>query len=215
MKTNTARLIPLVAALAFAFSPAAQAANLVTDGSFEATGASFPAGSYCYIGYAPIDCALPSGSPWSGTAALILASSGPWQTPASLGGFAASQGNVVLGLQNFSTISQALTLSAGSQTLTWLDAGRNYGNSQSYDVIFGGNTLGTFTTTAGQAWSGHTLTFTAAGAGTLTFKGLGLAYDGTSFIDNVSVTAAVPEAGTWAMMLLGLTGVAAAARRRA
>jgi PEP-CTERM motif len=214
MKTTFSRLAPLVAAVALSLSAGAQAAEMVTDGSFEATGASFAVnGSYCYIGYAPIDCALPSGSPWSGTAALILVSSGPWQNPSSLGGFAASQGAVVAGLQNFSTLSQTLALTAGSYTVSWLDAGRIYGNTQNYDIIFDSNTLGTFMTTAGQAWSSHTLTFTATGAGTLTFKGLGLAADGTSFIDNVSVTP-VPEASTLAMMLAGLVGLSAVARRR-
>jgi PEP-CTERM motif len=217
MKTTTARLIPLVAALAFAFSPAAHAANLVTDGGFEATGASFAVnGTYCYIGYAPIDCSLPSGSAWAGDVALIKTTSSPWQNPSSLGGFGTEpHGDVVVGLQNTSFMKQTVALTAGTYTLTWTDAGRGYGDTNNYSVTWDGNTLGSFATASSQAWGSHSLTFMATGAGVLTFKGAGPGPDGTSFIDNVSVTAAVPEAGTWALMLLGLTGVAAAARRRA
>ena len=57
---------------------------------------------------------------------------------------------------------------------------------------------------------------TAGGTLALTFDGVlmpGPGQDATTFIDQVSLTSAVPEPGTWALMLGGLAGMAAQRRR--
>ena len=73
----------------------------------------------------------------------------------------------------------------------------------------------TFTSTAAGTdnWQTYTMNFTAANTSTtLQLKGTtGLYYIG---LDNVSVTAAVPEPGTWAMMLAGMAAVGSVASRR-
>ncbi|MBU0801782.1 MAG: choice-of-anchor C family protein [Alphaproteobacteria bacterium] len=67
---------------------------------------------------------------------------------------------------------------------------------------------------ANMGWTNYQYSFVATGASTtLSFA----SQDATSFgaaLDNVSVTAAVPEPATWAMMILGFGLVGGAMRRR-
>ena len=80
--------------------------------------------------------------------------------------------------------------------------------------------VGSFSTVSGQPFTLETLALTDVSAGlhNLIFQGLATC-DETAFLDNVSlVTGAVisvPEPSTWAMMLLGFTGLGFAAYRRA
>ncbi|MES2163925.1 MAG: FxDxF family PEP-CTERM protein [Pseudomonadota bacterium] len=203
------KILAAVAATMVALSTAgtAQAANLVVNGSFEDAGYNLQAGSYCYLN-GPYECGSVNG--WTGAFPLMLSNSGPWGNPNT------PDGNVLIGLQNTSHIEQALTLAAGTYTLSWIDAGRgNYGSpTETYQVSVGGNVLSTESVNFGAAWTSKSLTFTTTGNAVLSFAGQTNYGDSTAFIDNVSVTAAVPEPETYAMLMAGLGLMGFIARRR-
>lgn len=196
--------------LAFCTAGAAQATsnNYVSNGSFEASGASLVDGSYCYLNVASHECGGVTG--WSGQFPLIQSVSGPWGVPNS------PYGAFLAGLQGQSHFEQTLALpAAGRYTLSWSDAGRaNYGSGpQSYRVSFGGVSLETRSVSMGAAWSGHALTFTATGVGELRFDGLNGDGDRTAFIDNILLLAPVPEPSSYSMLLIGLGLLAFSTRR--
>jgi hypothetical protein len=209
MKKITA--LAALAALSL-FSHAAQSAELVTNGNFESATA-LNADGYCY------GCGAVDG--WSGPSMLQVAStSAPWGRPGDLVGFDASFGAQVAGIQNASLMEQAITGSGGLYTLSWYDAGRPSDGGQTYQVNFGGSTIGTFGVNSGQGWSLNSFTFTAAaGAQTLAFVGVGTQADGTVFLDKISLTGApavspVPEPESLVMMLAGLGVLGGVARRQ-
>ena len=63
------------------------------------------------------------------------------------------------------------------------------------------------------SWSLQTAHFTAAAGSTLTFAATGQSDSLGGYIDNITLTTAVPEPTTWAMMLLGLGCLGALLRR--
>ena len=207
----------LAAAALGAVAMGAQAStNLLTDGDFESTGLSFADSSYCYAAnIAAPQCNAPTYAVngWTGTTPVFMQSnSGPWGSPSDqshtgidLGGFnAAVQGTGAL-------VSTFNFVAGDTYTLSWADANRlGYGGTQTYSVTAGDNSLGEFTTGAGQ-WATHSITFTATGSDALIFQGLAT-NDSTSFIDNVSVTA-VPEPAALLMMAIGTLGLLAWRRR--
>ena len=199
-------------------------ADTVANGSFET--ATF-GGEYCYgtsCGIADWTVATnPNPGAWTGPV-LISSTSGAWGNPDTQTN-GVSLGNYVLGLQNTSTniaggvtsgLTSSLNVVAGTTyELRWDDAGRSGYASHQYEVTMGGLDLGTFTTTSGQGWVAHAVSFTAQDTGVLTFTGLlggTSTYDGTSFIDNVSATA-VPEPTSLMLMAFGTLGLLAWRRR--
>ncbi len=187
----------LVAAAIAVAGFSAQASGLA-NGSFESNSLG---SEYCY-GCAAAD--------WNASL-LITSHSGAWGNPSAHAG-SIQLGNVVAGLQNLGTLTSDFTVVAGqTYELTWDDAGRSDYYSHTYDVSVGGVTFTDFYTAAGQAWSEHAETFTATSNGALTFAGH-FNVDGTSFIDNVSLTA-VPEPTSLMLMALGTLGLLAWRRR--
>lgn len=186
--------------------------NLLSNGSFETTYVG--SGGYCYLAGSIASCGNPNQlTDWTGSAVVIASDSGPWGTPSSLPGY--SYGNQLVGLQNERYVEQALTLAAGAYDLSWSDAGRNnFGSGTSYEVRFNNNVLQTFDTSFGQAWTHHSLTFTSTGSGPLRFAGLAVNDDGTAFIDNLVLTAHVPEPQSLALVALALGGLVFSTRRR-
>lgn len=197
--------------------------NLLFNGDFGANGAT--AYSYCYMNGS--DCEAPGWTgvqPSEGGGAVVIGTySSAWGWPGylddSLLNPYQSTGVFVAGLQSKGSLSQTVTLGAGSYKLSWMDGNRNnYGVDQSYAVSFNGLQLGNaFDTNKQTGWQAREVSFTlAAGAtGALTFQGLN-AKDATAFIDNVSLvqTSAVPEPESYALALAGLAVVGQIARRR-
>ena len=108
------------------------------------------------------------------------------------------------------TISQTFAASAGRALTLSFDYG---GNSGYQYVQFNGvdvagsfvsnpSTIVTYTFDLGPALASNTLTF------------FGRNDPSCNFLDNVSVTAGVPEPATWALMILGFGAVGGAMRRR-
>jgi hypothetical protein len=206
----------LLGAVALFGSLSASAAPLI-DGGFEAQGAAAAGSSYCYFGMA-IACS-PS-TPWSGSLGGGLQN----EANSSWPGAPTSDGSYYGFIQGAgSTLSQVFSVGATTTYgLSWLAAGRPSGGSvdgnQRYSVtLTGGNgtqTLFTGSTTSFQPFglqnSGSFVL--TPGTYTLSFNGLAVG-DHTAFIDAVSLTSAVPEAATWAMMLLGFGVIGGALRR--
>jgi hypothetical protein len=210
----------LVAAAFGVAAVAAQASpvNLVSNGSFDGTTSDYiyngtPASvTTFYSGTVPVQVGTVAG--WDGSFVSITSSSGPWQTPSSLPGFnAAAQGGYIAGVQADATLDQALALAAGTYTLTWTTANR--GADQTYSVLFNGEQIDQLTTTTSAGWTTESVTFTTGGGTGLSFVGdtsFG-ERDATSLIDNVSVTAAVPEPTSLLMMAVSTLGLLAWRRR--
>jgi hypothetical protein len=193
----------ILVAAAFGATAFAAQANEVANGSFESS--SSATGSYCYGS----NCTV---ADWNASL-LIASSSGPWGNPGYNNPTAIPLGNWVAGLQNNGTLTSDVTIVAGqAYTLTWDDAGRSSYYDHAYDVSVGGVTFENLTTSAGQAWSAHSETFTALTSGSLTFTGQYITPDGTTFIDNVSLSA-VPEPTSLLLMAAGTLGLLAWRRR--
>ena len=190
-------------AAAFGVAALGAQANEIANGDFESSSSS--TGSYCYGS----NCSV---ADWTAPL-LIAASSDPWGNPSATAG-AIGLGNWVAGIQNNQVLSSDFDFVAGhTYTLTWDDAGRASYDTHSYDLTAAGNTFAEYTTTAGQAWSEHSVSFTAYSDADLTFSGVNTR-DGTTFIDNVSVTTtAVPEPTSLLMMAVATLGLLAWRRR--
>ena len=205
-----AALAPAQAALLSspASSTTTASTELLINGSFEGA----VTGSYCYLSA----CGPLTG--WTGNVPVMQANSGAWGTPGTMGGYA--YGNQLVGLQNGSHIEQVLNLVAGLYQLTWADAGRAGYHATQYNVLFDDTVLNgaPYGTLPGQAWSGHSLQFTAGGSGALRFQGLAVSPDGTAFIDGLSLTrvaSQVPEPASLALVLTAaLLGWGAARQAR-
>lgn len=141
-------------------------------------------------------------------------------------GLSASSGNRFLDLTgwvntngNQGGVTQTINTIAGQRYTLSFDLGNsvrhNYGNTSSL-TAFAGNQSQLFfnTDTSGSnSWQHFSFDFVANGSQTdIAFVGnTAVYYIG---LDNVAVTAAVPEAETWGMLLAGLGALAWTARRR-
>lgn len=210
----------VAAAIAATAFGAQASANLVQNGALDGT-----VGTYIYNAapstvtqfYGAVPTTANTVADWTGSFVSIATSSGAWGTPSGLANFGTTtQGGYVAGVQADGTLSQSLTLAAGTYALSWLDANRSGLGEQSYSVSFGGVTYDTVTTLHSAGWTQESLVFTLAQdtVGALTFTGLTSYHDtdATSFIDNVSVSA-VPEPTSLLMMAVATLGLLAWRRR--
>jgi hypothetical protein len=121
-------------------------------------------------------------------------------------------------VQNSGILSQQNSPLAGLTTVSWLEGSRpNLGccnGNQTYEVLLNGSVIYTNTTPSGQNFlAASAIGSLLAGLNTLESLGMSQNPDSTVFLDNVAV-AAVPEASTCVMMILGFFGVGFAAYRR-
>ena len=206
----------LVAGAAFgAFATSASAANLISNGSFEGGGNANTQNTELSVG----STAMPSWTVINATTSLI----GPTNTF----GLGASDGGYFLDFTSlndngaFGGVQQSVATTAGHTYILTFDLGSasQYGQPVSLTAKAGA-TSGIFSSTAtasGYSWEGQSFAFTASGTSTLIslYGTSGRQYIG---LDNVALAdtgvAAVPEPGTWGMMLAGFGMIGFAARRR-
>ncbi len=192
-------------------APASAAVNLIVNGDFESG----------VIG------GLPTG--WNDTSAVgnqILVLKGSNYIPCC--GAFGSQANLANSFVSFGAGDSDATFAQLGQSFATI-VGRTYDFSFDYGALGGapairlaysiGDAQGillpnannnldtTFTTLTGSFVAAHSSSQVA-----FTVIGLGLSID--PIVDNVTVSAAVPEPATWAMMLIGFAGLGFASRRR-
>ena len=224
--TRTSLKILATLALAAAALPAA--ANLVVNGSFDAnvtaTKIGFQGNVTGWTGGANLTFLAPPGS--ADDLSQYLAVYGPFPTTSPDGGnfiladgdpnYAGAFSQTIAGL----TIGQAYTLNfyqaAGQQ------AGFGGSTTERWSVTFGGDNWlsNLFTLPQGGVgpWQAQSHSFTAtATSQVLTFLASGTPGGAPpiSFLDGVTLEAAVPEPATWALMIGGFGLVGGAMRRRA
>ena len=234
-------IIAAATALTIVAAPAYAAPNLVTNGGFEQTSRS---GNFEFGNTAGAVGQVTGWTSASTTAYNLLFNAATANTTNAAGTYsgsnaeylwastASSQGGNFLALDGDSTLRGAVT-----QTINGLIAGNTYtvsfewgaGQLRSRDgatteqLIYGlGNTAYATNVLSNPShgfsgWNKVTQNFTATG----TSQVLSFLSNGTpnglppvALLDNVSVTAAVPEPATWGMMIVGFGAVGASLRSR-
>jgi choice-of-anchor C domain-containing protein len=212
----TSFILSAATAVTILFNAHSAQANLVINGSFE-TGVD--PGVFTTLN--AIDSTSISG--WTVTGGSIDYIGSYWQ---------ASDGSRSIdlnGITQGTLAQQTLATVAGQQYLISFDLAGNPDQGPTVKTIgvsIGGSGLQTFTfDTTGKShgnmgWITESFLYIATGTSMITFQSLTVGPVGNeSFaaygpaLDNVSVTA-VPEASTWAMMILGFAGVGFMAYRR-
>jgi len=116
------------------------------------------------------------------------------------------------------SLSQNLSLAAGRYVFSFDIYAPLNGRNNFFDAIFSvTGSAGVSSTSAkslGGNWNHYSVVFDTLGGGseTFSFHGLG-SYGADIVVDNFNMTA-IPEASTWAMMLLGFAGIGFVAYRR-
>ena len=205
-------------------APGAQA-NLLLNGSFEATGPTLNAGGYCYAGITNPGLACGAVPGWTGVFALMQSDNAPWGHPSQLSGWTPMLGSQQIAIQTGNgagaqqRAKQVVGLDAGDYELSWWDAGRAGFDSASYQVVFNGLVMGSFNT-GGAGWASHSISFSLVDDGQLSISFLGLRGtgplgDGASFVDGVQLLAmpvlgasAVPEPNAALLALAALAAMA-------
>ena len=199
-------LLGAIAALAITGS--ANAAELLTNGSFEAP--NIGTSNYTY------PATTLAGWTYAGSALVNASGYSAWYgaTPP-----AGQDGAQFAALQGTSTLSQTFVASNSKALVSWLAGGRaafgGYNGNQNYTVTVGATSLGNYSTVSSDAFAAHNGVVSGLTAGqtyTISFNGLVQA-DETAFIDKVSVLG-VPEPASWALLIGGFGFAGLAARRR-
>ena len=152
-------LLAATALASLALSSHAGAAQLLTNGSFEAP--NIGTGNYTYPGLsygtiAPIG-ATQGGWTFSGSALVNGSGGNAWYGGSAPSGMDGAQ---FVALQNNSTLSQSFMATASTLHLSWLEAGRTWGmGDQSYQILLNGAAAGgLFSTGSDDPFSLNTLT---------------------------------------------------------
>ena len=210
-------ILGITAIVAVLGTSAAQAANLLTNGSFEDTTNFVDQGNDTMS----LDVGSTAMPGWTVSGSHYLA----WIGPTNPFGLTASPngGSYFLDLTGYiagapySGVSQTIPTQAGATYLLTFDLGSSpqWGLQDGVEVSAGSATASFTTTNDGtqtNLWEPETLSFTGTGAMT-TISLIGNSGDNYIGLDNVSVVqTSVPEPATWAMMLIGFGGLGVAIR---
>lgn len=199
------KLMLAAAALAIAVSssPASAATEFFDD--WEDT--VFPGSSYTIV---------QSYSGWTNTTGA--ANSGIEIQYGNVAGEAYSGRNLVELDSNLNSIMTLDTLlEAGSYTLSFFYSDRpgTGAGTNGIDVLLNGSSIFSVLGGAGGGttnWTQKTVNFTANANDTLSFAALGTSDSYGGYIDDLRLSAAVPEPTTWALMLLGFAAIGGALR---
>lgn len=199
-------LVQAAACSALLVAGAAQAAtNLIINGDFELSSALVGGGGYTTV--------------FAGSNAITGWTVGGNSVDLIKGAYGAINGTSVdmLGTPGPGALSQSFNAVAGGSYLLTFDLSRNPNASgaTAIDVLFG-NVNQSFTSSVNGVVDHFSLLYTAASSGPAALSFSSFGGDGYSgaVLDNVSVTAAVPEPETYAMLLAGLGLVGFLKRRR-
>ncbi|MQA39363.1 PEP-CTERM sorting domain-containing protein [Rugamonas aquatica] len=194
------KLFLAAAVTALTASGAASATNLIQNGDFE-TVSGVNLNNYVRVG--------------AGDGAIAFWSVGGNSVDVINNSYNSISGNSIdmLGTPGPGVLSQSFTAVAGTTYTLSFDLTHNpYSHGAGLDVFVGGNH---YSFEGSTPVTNYTFNFTTTG-GTqaLVFSSVGGDGYSGAVLDNVSVTAAVPEPETYAMMLAGLGLVGVIARRR-
>ena len=218
MKTIPFALSALVVGIALA-EPTPARANLLANGSFESGGF--------------VNQGNDTMSPAAGSTVIsgwtVVTDTTAWIGPTNPFGLHPSDGDFFLDLTNYQTgapfagMTQSIATIPGAVYALSFDLGSStfWGRPDSLTASAAGasQTFAAPPTGTNNDWQHESMSFTATGATTaVTLQGAtGIAYIG---LDNASVdlvslpVGAVPEPGTWALLLAGFGAMGAVARRR-
>jgi len=210
------------AVMALAMAAPAAAAELLHNGSFETLGAGAqPEGwgglTYYVDGTHPGLVHLPEWTVQSGS--VDLTNTNTVWGPASAGDWSLDINSWDAGV-----ISQDFTTLAGHTYTVTFDYSRNAAGAPdpaTADVFVGANGVhvsaannpGLFGTGGAMLWQSGSFTFVGTGHDTIQLAAT-VPGNGGVFFDNVSVSGAVPEPATWALMIGGFGMAGAMMRRR-
>jgi hypothetical protein len=205
----------VLAGAALALSQPAQAASLLVNGSFEGAPVGntiLGGGSTAISGWTTTNQGVEWFTPGSyglaardGTAAIDLA----WYTSNGTPGGGIAQTFATEVGQTYEISFYGATHAASGRDGTGvIELSVDGGSLTAFDLANPSATFGV------DDWQHFTYSFTATGTTTsIEFRNRQNAYQHFAYLDAVSVMA-VPEAGTWAMMLVGLGALGGALRRR-
>ena len=209
-------------AAALCAATAAQAGNIVQNGSFETLAGPFVNTTFNYMHLGNGSTFIDGWTVSTSTGPIVLA-----QSPTSDGYFA-SDGNYFIDVSGLSdeshdgAVSQTISTTAGAAYLFSMDLA-NINDGMVYASV-GGNLLslsaGSSFTVGTTAWTTWSAAFTGDALNQAPVLTIGVGNPGSQldFIDNVSIVrtdvGGVPEPATWALMILGLGGAGATLRRR-
>lgn len=198
-------LVPFIAAIALTVSVQTSSAAVVFSDDFESS-----AGQENWAGDAVFTSTQKIGG--TGTASVDLVGPAYYGYLAYNGGSSVDlDGTTGSGNDPTGQLTSVQSLALGNYTVSFLLSGNQRGYANQVTTVTIGDQ--TFSVTPDGTYKLYTFDFVGV-SGNLIFADLGPSNQQGNLLDNVTVSTAVPEPGTWAMMILGFAGVGFMAYRR-
>ena len=213
MNTRLAAAAAAVLVAGLTVSGAASAANLLTNGGFEAPNVG--GAGYYNLG---VDHAVPAAFGWTVSDNIDIVTYGAGYAPTTPAGGGGAQAIDLVGYGDGTSggVSQSFATVAGQTYQFSFDYSHNPGIGGAVaNVTLNGGSFQVANSDPSDGWVQYAGSFVATGANTtLAFDNLSGGGNGGLYLDNVSVSGGVPEPATWALMLTGFGLAGATLRRR-